>query len=206
MSNLPSGGGGGSSGVTLVHTATYTGASPHSLSATDIQEGDVVIAAMTTRNSVAFAITGGSTWHELWHDDLSSDEEVRVYWKVAGPSEPSSYEWTHSAGVTVASAIAIYRGLDGTLIYYGQDRSRNSLCILGSNNGLHIVIMQCCYQATSLVMYDPTNELTEDVNYSNNDQGIIISRRDALQKAAMPQFWFSGGNGGYVSAGAIVIE
>ena len=84
---------GGSASVTVVSTTTDTGASPHSLASTDVAEGDIVIAVMSTRNSVPSAITGGAAWTQLWARDLSSDEEVWAYWKVAGASEPASYSW-----------------------------------------------------------------------------------------------------------------
>lgn len=207
ISNLPSGGGGiGSSGATLIHTATAVGASPLSLSTTGIQEGDVVVAAITTRNSVAGSITGGAAWNEVWYEDIGSDEEVRVFWKVAGASEPASYSWTHSSGSTVIAALAIYRGLDGTLISVGRLTSRAAPAVLGSANGLQILISQCCYEVSSLALNDPTSIFDIDVNYDNNDQGVIIATRDALFPAAQPACAFTGGNDSYVSAGAIVIE
>jgi len=196
----------GSSGASVVQTSTASGASPLSLTTTGIQEGDVVIAAITTRNSVAGSITGGATWKELWYVDVGSDEETRVFWKVAGASEPASYSWTHSAGSTTIAALVIYRGLNGTLIHYGRASSRTSPVVLGSSNGLHILIMQCCYLVSSLTLDDPTSLLTVDLNYDNNDQGIIIASRDTKFPAAQPGFYFSGGDNGYVSSGAIVIE
>jgi hypothetical protein len=197
----------GVSGAVLVTTKTATGASPHSLATTDIQEGDVIVAAMTTHNSVAGSITGGSAWNELWYEDVSSDEEVRVFWKVAGASEPASYSWSHSAGALAASAIAVYRNLTGTLVHYGDSISRFSPTILGSAEGLHILVMQCCYQAASnLVLTDALGLVDIDVNYNNGDQAILIGSRDARFPAAQPAFGFTGGNSAYVVAGAIVIE
>jgi hypothetical protein len=199
---------GGSSGVVLVSTDTATGASPHSLDTTNIQEGDVVIAAISTRNSVAGVISGGSAWNELYYEDVSSDEEIRVFWKVAGASEPATYSWVHTSGALAASAIVIYRNLDGTLISYGDNRlGRSSPSILGSTNGLHIIVMQCCYQASvNLVLQDPTGIVDIDVNCNNGDQAILIGSRNANFPAAVPSFTFSGGNGAYIVAGAIVIE
>ena len=198
---------GSGSGVSVIHTDSATGSSPHSVTTTGVQSGDVALFVMSTRNSIpAAAGPEGGGWTQLWRTDVGSDEWVTAFYKVCGGSESSTWTWTHSAGSTVQSAVVIYRGIAGTLVHALLSQSRTAPCVLGSTNGLHIVVPQCCFSVASLALSDPASLLTTDINVDNNDQGIIIAHRDALFPAAQPQFVFSGGDSAYVGFGACVIE
>lgn len=200
------GGGTGSSEATVVQTDTATGSGPHTVDTTGVAEGDLCLWVMSTRNAVP-DVNGpeGGGWTNLWHVDLSSDEEVAVWFKVAGAAEPATWDWAVT-GSTNGSGLVIYRGID-TLVHYGRSDGRTCPAVLGASDGAHLVIGQSCYQATSIGLTDPMGLLTVDLSFQNGDQGVIVGRRDALFPAAQPQFSFTGGaESPYASCGAVVFE
>lgn len=199
----------GSSGVSVIGTVTDTGASPHSVATTGVASGDVAIFAMTSRNSVpGTAGPEGGGWSKLWQLDTYTDDEGAAWWKVCDGSEPATWEWEHSAGTAVVSGMVLYRGLAGSAISYAaSNNSQVSPVILGSSDGVQIVVYHSCYQVTSGVsVTDPTNKLTIDIKADNGEQGLIIAHRDALFPAAQPSWVFSGGNVNYAISGAVTIE
>lgn len=193
----------GTSSGSLVSTSTATGETPHTLTPTGVLPGDVLIAIQTTRNSASGSITGGG-WSQLWFADLSSDEEVKAYWKVAGASEPESYLFSHTSGTTSISALVIYRGLSGSLVAFDRQSNRYSSSLPGATNGFQVVVFQECYQAKTLTLSTGGNNFSESLNYDNNDQGVIVACRPALYPFPLPVAGFSGGAEGYFSAGTIV--
>ncbi len=69
-------------------------------------EGDLMIAAMAAdANSRTW--TGDTGWTELVDQGVSPD--LRLAYKVAGPSEPSSYTFTISGGQRISGCIVTYR-------------------------------------------------------------------------------------------------
>lgn len=92
---------------TVTATATATGASPNSVSTTGVVSGNLCFYAMTTTNSVPnVAGPQGGGWTELWREDSASSEIGTCWYKIAGGSEPATWDWTHSAG-TLATSVMI---------------------------------------------------------------------------------------------------
>ncbi|MEV0830904.1 hypothetical protein [Nonomuraea rubra] len=61
--------------------------------------------------------TGGSTWQSLATRNSGTDYDMKtkVWWKVAGSSEPSTYGFTQNSGGTGCVAIAAISGADGSV-------------------------------------------------------------------------------------------
>ena len=103
---------------TLVTTDTATGASPHTVDTTGIADGDLCVWAMTTTNSAPNVLgPEGGGWTELWRGDAGSNEIGTCWFKIADGSEPSTWDWTHSAGSLATSAMMALTTPHTTLIH-----------------------------------------------------------------------------------------
>jgi len=92
-------------------SATPSGASPLAASTTGVASGDLCFFAASTTNSILdVAGPEGGGWTQLWTDDLSASDEVACWYKVADGSEPSTWDWTHSAGSLVNGLMLAFRG------------------------------------------------------------------------------------------------
>ena len=102
---------------TLVTTDTATGASPNTVDTTGIADGDLCVWAMTTTNSAPnVAGPEGGGWTQLWREDSSGNEIGTCWFKIAGGAEPGTWDWTHSAGTLVTSAMMALRTPHTTLV------------------------------------------------------------------------------------------
>lgn len=115
----PSGGSnviGDGSGATVVGTGVDSDTtSPLSITVpAGIQENDLCVYAVQTVNSVpdADGPEGDGSWNEILYFDTNSNEYHAAWWKVAGASEPATWDLTHSSGDQVAAAAVVYRGVD----------------------------------------------------------------------------------------------
>lgn len=76
---------------------------------TGTAEGDVMVAAIGTVNATSIS-TPPSGWTLSRSIDNGTDLGLDVYYKVAGASEPSSYDWVLSARLKHAGIICTYYG------------------------------------------------------------------------------------------------
>jgi len=78
---------------------------------TGVQSGDLLIAVMAGGTGGAGGTwTGDTGWSEVADQGGGSTADLRVAYKVAGASEPSSYSFTYSGGITTGGTIAAFRG------------------------------------------------------------------------------------------------
>jgi hypothetical protein len=93
--------------VVSVASATTVSTSLTISKPANVQEGDLLVAYMVSGTSASW--TGATDWVEV------VDSTVRVAYKVATSSEPSSYTFTRSAtGVAAAGTIVALRGVNYT--------------------------------------------------------------------------------------------
>jgi len=75
--------------------------------------GDLMIASIAVR-SAAVTITPPSGWTLVRRTDNSPEASLSVYYKIATASEPSSYTFATSTGMSAAAWIAAYSGVNQT--------------------------------------------------------------------------------------------
>ncbi|MFI6477351.1 hypothetical protein ACIBH1_05425 [Nonomuraea sp. NPDC050663] len=78
--------------------------------------GDILIAFQTSAafgNAAMTAPTGGTTWQPLGQRSDTEWAGTKVWWKVAGPTEPASYTFKQSSGPGGIAAIAAIWDHDG---------------------------------------------------------------------------------------------
>lgn len=83
-------------------------------------EGDVLVAFHSMVQGVLADMgtpTGGATWQSLGtrNSGTDYDNKTKVWWKVAGSSEPANYGFTQNSGSTGVIAIAAVMGGDTAL-------------------------------------------------------------------------------------------
>jgi hypothetical protein len=79
--------------------------------------GDLLLAAMfwgSTNNSTLPSMTAPTGWTLLRRTDNSPEASLSVYYKIATASEPSSYTFDTSTGMSAAGWIAAYSGVNQT--------------------------------------------------------------------------------------------
>jgi hypothetical protein len=114
-----SGGGGGSS-VTFIGGDAYEWEAPGAGTRSapvpvGTQEDDLCVLFIHSRNSRITSVSGGTTWHLVQGGETtvagglggSSNEEVEVWWKYAGGSEPANWSVVMTDEGTDAQAIAV---------------------------------------------------------------------------------------------------
>jgi hypothetical protein len=75
-------------------------------------QNDVLVAAIYWENSLHPAITAPAGWVAIRQDGNTVDEEVALYYRVAGTTEPASYTWLASTSIGFTGIIAAYSGVD----------------------------------------------------------------------------------------------
>jgi hypothetical protein len=78
---------------------------------TGVVSGRLMVAVLAWNNRTLSSVPSGWT---LAASTVGSFFKVAAYWKVAGGSEPASYNWGFSASVTAVGAILHYSGADAT--------------------------------------------------------------------------------------------
>jgi len=88
-------------------------------------QGDLLIGIQASSGATTSTMTtptGGATWEMLFSDDgPNNDDPMRVWWKVAGASEPASYTFNQASSRGLAWVVAI------------KDISEFQLEVAGSN-------------------------------------------------------------------------
>jgi len=182
--------------VTVVGTATATGASPLTFTKpAGVQSGDLLVIAGMFTNSIPNALgpdSGG--WTERLRFDTSSNEWQVIYTKVAGGSEPASYTLTHSAGTDVAAALVVYRGID-TLFSSAPNIDRlDTLPIIGTFEAWQVCIWMDTTTGSALTAPSPlTTDVFVQAVGGNVPQVLIASVGSAAPYAAVPAFLATGG-------------
>lgn len=96
-------------GTTYARSAAAT---THSMTPTGkAREGDVVMIGYCGRNATPGDASGGSTFTSLFWKDTDNGEHHRLWWKVAGPTEPTSYDVVSGSGDGYAIVLAVWRPL-----------------------------------------------------------------------------------------------
>ena len=71
------------------------------------QQGDLMVAVMAGGTNSGITWTGDTGWTEV--ADLGAKPSLRLAYKIAGSSEPSSYTFTGSNSITLSGSILTYR-------------------------------------------------------------------------------------------------
>ncbi len=82
-----------------------------------VQPADVMIAQVAVRGGSSTAITPPSGWTLVRRDNSAKTVAQAIYSRVvpSGPSEPSTYTWTFTAGNDAAGGLAAYGGVSNVL-------------------------------------------------------------------------------------------
>jgi hypothetical protein len=97
--------------VTVLHEVDNS--DPISLTTAQVQEGDIMLVAITTRDSTGPTDPGdpgggGTPWKELYHTTVyDADNFVGLWWKVAGPAEPSAITFNTVGGPRTPGAVLV---------------------------------------------------------------------------------------------------
>lgn len=70
-------------------------------------DGDVLIAMISVRASSSSTITAPSGWTLVGSAGTASSTRTAVYYRVAGTSEPTSYQWTSDLAITDAVGLIL---------------------------------------------------------------------------------------------------
>src|SRR6266404_3872132 len=80
-----------------------------------VSTGDLMLATIAIHGGSAANINTVPTgWTQIARTDNDASITLVSYWKVAGGSEPSSYEWIVDGQTTAKGGITKYSGVDGT--------------------------------------------------------------------------------------------
>ncbi len=77
-----------------------------------VQAGDLLVMSMYHGASPNPTITAPQDWERLSQDWTSSGGKHTIYYKVADPSEPSSYGWELDRNKNISAGMAAYRGVN----------------------------------------------------------------------------------------------
>src|SRR5262249_26338176 len=78
-----------------------------------VSAGDVMIASMTVKGgSAAVLVTVPTGWTQIARADNDTNVSLISYWKMASPSEPTSYTWTIQDQTRAEGGITAYSGVD----------------------------------------------------------------------------------------------
>lgn len=94
-------------------SATGTGGNLTISKPTGVVAGHVMVAHFSTRAGSS-SITPPADWTLVRDDSMGTELQSAIYVKVAGPSEPTTYQWTSSALGRTAGGIAAYSGVDAS--------------------------------------------------------------------------------------------
>lgn len=182
-SSIEVGGGGGCSGCTnpsfVASTYAYntTGTTATCNKPSGTTEGDLMVAIINCNSNTT--ITAPSGWNVIDEDDgIASTATVLIYYKIAGASEASSYDWTWSGNTRWGVAIATFSGSfdsdpsSGSFSYVYQSSSSNTAVTAPS-----VTTDACCSTAIFFGAYDQTSggTWTEPSGYSaaSDDSGVV---------------------------------
>lgn len=98
--------------VGSVTTASTTGATLTVTKPTGVASGDVLTAVVAAVASTSSTSTAPSGWTKFASQNTSHTAEQ--WYKVAGGSEPSSYDWVTSSAFARIGSITAWRGVDNT--------------------------------------------------------------------------------------------
>src|SRR4051794_40587514 len=72
---------------------------------TGVVANDVLVAAISARGGTGTTITAPAGWTLIRRDDSATVLAMATYSKVAGASEPASYQWTFGGSIRAAGGI-----------------------------------------------------------------------------------------------------
>lgn len=78
----------------------------------DVVVGNFMLAAIAVRDGDTVSVTAPQGWTQILRTDNAADIGIVSYWKIAGASEPASYNWTLSPQTRAQGGITRYQGVD----------------------------------------------------------------------------------------------
>jgi hypothetical protein len=163
---------------------------------------DVLIAAIYWDNSRRPTVTAPTGWTAIRRDGSTSNQEVALYYRVAGATEPTSYTWTSSRNVRFTGIIAVYRGASITAPVDAQGGQTGStaspvapsITAVGSND----VLVAVWSGWDAQVIITPPAGLTTRTQFSSTDPieladaplpGAGAIGTQTATASASPGFW-----------------
>jgi hypothetical protein len=189
-------------GITLV---TASASNANLQPTTGVQEGDICIAAKATRNAgvVSVPTGGGAAWTTIRRWDTGTSEWHAVWWKIAGPSEPTDFGLS-TGGTAWSNAIAIFRAANVTLdalVEANIEGSRQSPKLTSRPKGsLEVGVFIQSYNY-AMSNYDAQGQLARACFYRyNSDAAIWIGWRNNYIDQDMGGYYYHTGDANYISA------
>jgi hypothetical protein len=150
-------------------------------------EGHLMVAAL-----FYYSPTGISSepagWTQIGQADDSNADRLRMYYKVAGASEPATYTWTFAAGTYHAVVIATYDGMDAapldvSVVQYNGDSSAVSAASLTTTvNGALLIFAGGSSALSGSISASAPSGFTEREDYYNTYRWLYIA--DNVQASA----------------------
>lgn len=90
---------------------------------TGTASGDLVLATVIVQgggSNPSISMSGGASWTTRATIETANNEEVKVFWKIAGASEPSTYTASTSINRAINVTVLTVRGVTNILQYQGS--------------------------------------------------------------------------------------
>ncbi len=79
---------------------------------TGVAENDFLLALVSVQGGTSRTISSPTGWSLLRRDNQGTNLAQAVYYKAAGPAEPSSYQWTFNASARATGGVIPYVGVN----------------------------------------------------------------------------------------------
>jgi len=176
-----------------------------------IAANDILLAQIAVRGGTGVTVTAPAGWTELLNDTRSTTLRQVIYYRVAGGSEPASYNFSFDSSQRVAGGMVAYRGVDVSFpVNVSSTRDNGSSTSITANavtttvSDAMVVGLFSTARATAINPPGGMGERYEDATAAGTN-GVTVEVADVLQVAAA-----SSGNkvgdadDGAVNIGAIV--
>ena len=171
-------------GTISAATATWTLTKP-----TGAAEGDLLLAIFAT--GTTSLVTPPTEWTQVWSQDQGTEQTQHVYRKVAGASEPASYDfglngseigtWAMVAVTGADTTTPINASLSGTT---GASTSHTTPSITPTVDGCLLLATFSNNAASTTVTYIPPTGMTEQFDLAEGTSFIALSGHTEVQATA----------------------
>ena len=173
------------SGTISSATATWTLTKP-----TGAAQNDVLLAVLTT-GSISLVSTPPTGWAQVWSQDQGTEQTQHVYRKVAGASEPASYDFGLNGSEIGPWAIVAVTGADTTTPINtsasgttGASTSHTTPSITPTVDACLLVATYSNNAASTTVTYTAPAGMTEQFDLAEGTSFIALSGHTEVQATA----------------------
>jgi len=159
-----------------------------------VSTGKLMIATIAIHGGSAATISAvPSGWTQIGRTDNDANISLVTYWKVAGASEPSTYDWAVDGQTTAEGGITVYSGVDTSSpidTYSGNtglDVTATTSPITTTANSEELVTAFAVDEGKTTVAgsyFATSTGMTKKFDVSNTPFGPSLSVQEAVQVSA----------------------